>query len=252
MTSLIDGALSLRDMTVQLGGRTIIDGASTVFVKGAAHAVIGRSGAGKSVLLKAATGLLPLTSGEVQLGSVVASGVDAGAFSALRQRVVFVHQDPALLDDLNVLDNIRFPLSRRGVAPREQSARLERWLTALQLVDVLSARPSALPPGRLRQVALCRALCLQPEFLVVDEPTTGLDPESAREVDAALSRLGQMGSTLITITHDLRALAGLRPTLHWIDRGKVLYTGPYADSPSTRPAPLRALLAGGSPPQAGC
>lgn len=191
-------ALELQDVVVVLGGRVVLEGASAAFEKGLLHAVIGRSGAGKSVLMKAACGLLPVASGSIRRGDVV-----------------FVHQDPALMDDLTVDENVRFAVERRaGVKRSEARARVERWLRALGLVDVRDRRPLEISPGVQRKVALARALCLSPETLVVDEPTTGLDPEAALAVDDALRALHRAaGATVIVVTHAPRSVARLSPTL---------------------------------------
>ncbi len=241
--------LSCAGVRVELGGRTLIDGAGAVFEGGRMHAVVGRSGAGKSVLMKALTGLLPMTSGSVTVeGDGHAARVSAGdddGFARLRERVVFVHQDPALLDDLSALENVRFALfRRRGRSAADPAA----WLERLSLNDERHKLPREMTPGALRRVALCRALVLEPEVLIVDEPTTGLDPLAAREVDDALAALATSGSTLIVITHDVRSLERLSPTLTWVHEGRVAWRGPFEDDSGRRAArdtaPLVALLEG--------
>lgn len=243
--------LSCEKVRVVLGGRTVLDDATVTFEGNRLHAVVGRSGAGKSVLLKALTGLLPMTGGRVLVrGDGVETRADAGddaAFARLRQRVVFVHQDPALLDDLSIEENVRFALLRkRGRGPR-QDDEVNAWLERLSLASQRHRLPRELTPGALRRAALCRALVLAPEVLVVDEPTTGLDPVAAREVDDALAALATSGSTLIVITHDVRSLDRLTPTLTWVHEGRVAWRGPYPEEARrVRPdtAPLRALLEG--------
>jgi phospholipid/cholesterol/gamma-HCH transport system ATP-binding protein len=232
---------------VELGGQVLIEGASASFAGGELHAIVGRSGAGKSVLMKAVTGLLPLVSGTVSLEEpdaalMVQAGDDEG-FAKLRQSVVFVHQDPALLDELTVYENVTFALRRRRGASLEAA---EPWLARLGLDEQRDLLPRQLTPGGLRRVALCRALCLQPAVLVVDEPTTGLDPVAGREVDDALAALVGAGSTLVIISHDLRSLARLKPTLWWVHEGRVAFTGPYGARLPSEPslAPLDALLEG--------
>jgi ABC-type multidrug transport system ATPase subunit len=234
-------ALTVDHVSVTLGGHRVLIGASASFALGARHAVIGRSGAGKSVLMKASTGLLPLASGTVSLDALTADASTPSVFAALRQRVAFVHQDPALLDDISVRDNVRFVAERRLSSGVEEEA--DRWLAALSLEEVQHERPPTLSPGRLRKVAIARALCTRPDVLIVDEPTTGLDPRAAREVDHALASLRQDGATLIVITHDLRSLELLQPSLCWVHDGSVRWQGVWERRHRQHPA-LDALLNG--------
>jgi phospholipid/cholesterol/gamma-HCH transport system ATP-binding protein len=234
-------ALVVDHLSVTLGGQRVLTGASAAFDLGERHAVIGRSGAGKSVLMKASTGLLPLTSGTVTLEKLTANASSPEVFATLRQRVAFVHQDPALLDDISVRDNVRFVAERRRVTAVE--AETDRWLEALALEEVQHERPPTLSPGRLRKVAIARALCTRPDVLIVDEPTTGLDPRAAREVDDALASLRQDGATLIVITHDLRSLDVLEPSLCWVHDGSVRWQGAWTERHGQHPA-LDALLTG--------
>ncbi|MFZ9888604.1 MAG: ATP-binding cassette domain-containing protein [Myxococcota bacterium] len=236
--------LSGEGICVELDGRTVIDDATLGFEGGMLHAVVGRSGAGKSVLMKAMTGLLPLHRGFVEVN---AGGIyrrlgpgDEEAFAFLRAQVVFVHQDPALLDDLDVLDNVLFGRIRRRSGTIIDD--VNTWLNRLSLFELRHRRPRDLSPGAQRRVALCRALVLAPAVLVVDEPTTGLDPSAAEEVDHALLELARAGSTAIIVTHDLRSLERLRPNLTWIHEGRVGWRGPYGDRQGRAALPACASL----------
>jgi phospholipid/cholesterol/gamma-HCH transport system ATP-binding protein len=239
-------ALVLENLSMQLRGKVLLHEASATFASGMIHAIVGRSGAGKSVLMKGATGLLPLRGGQVVLPNLVATAGDLNAFQKLRQRVVFVHQDPALLDDLTIEENLFFAIGRReDLDPKEASARIEKWAETLSIDGLMSKRPSQVSPGYQRRIAMVRALCTAPEILVVDEPTTGLDPIAARDVDRALLQLAELGSTLIVITHDLRSLHVLKPSLTFVEDGRVSYQGPKdGDSISSDHPGLATLLAG--------
>lgn len=199
-----DVALELIDVSVTLGGRLVIAPVTLSFAADRVHAVIGRSGAGKSVLMKAVAGLLPRR----------------GLVRVLRPPLVLVHQDPALLDELDVEDNVAFAISRHSDVPRgEQRARIEESLRALGLEGVRRRMPSMLPVAVQKRVALARALALRPGVLVVDEPTTGLDPLSAAAVDETLASLS--GTTRIIITHSPRTLERLQPDIVVVDGGHV-------------------------------
>jgi ABC-type multidrug transport system ATPase subunit len=195
-TDSADAALAIDDLTVVLGGRTIIEGASVSFPRGTATVVVGRSGAGKSVLLKAAAGLLPRVRGSVVVRA---------------PPLVFVHQDPALLDDRTVFQNVLLPASVQRVGTRaalvDDAAAV---LARLGLLAVRHLRPARLSPSQARRAALARALLLRPGVLIVDEPTTGLDPESASDVDGALAAVVDDERAVVVVTHHPRTLARLR------------------------------------------
>jgi len=182
-------ALTISHLTVRLGGRTVIDDVSLDVEDGALLAVVGRSGAGKSVLWKAACGLLERHGGDVVVQ---------------RPPLVFVHQDPALLEDRSVRDNLALglPLTGSDTLITEVAARLH-------LLDVLDVPAHRLSPAQARRAALARALVRSPGILVVDEPTTGLDAIAAADVERALAAVGAGGAAVVVITHHPRTLASL-------------------------------------------
>jgi ABC-type transporter Mla maintaining outer membrane lipid asymmetry ATPase subunit MlaF len=189
-------ALSLRHVCVDLAGRRVIDDVSVAFPLGTASVVVGRSGAGKSVLLKAAAGLLPRAAGEVLVHV---------------PPLVFVHQDPALLDDLDVLGNVLLPASAQRLRPRDVLVDdALALLVRLGLRDVARRKPASLSPSQQRRCALARALLLRPGVLIVDEPTTGLDPARAHDVDDALVDVVAPERAVVVVTHHPRTLARLR------------------------------------------
>lgn len=235
------GALLVRGLSVVRDGRALLTDAHATFARGQVHAVVGRSGAGKSVLMKAATGLLEASAGSVSLDDVTARAGDARAFATLRARVVFVHQDPALLDDLTVRENVAFARARSATRG-DVDGDVERALSSLGLVDVGQRLPREISPGQQRTAAFARALVLAPDFLVVDEPTTGIDPASARAVYGALAEVFARGTTLVIVTHDRRLLAALSPRLVAVHDGLVVFEGSLGDARRLRPRPLDALL----------
>jgi len=183
-------ALTLTGVGVALGGRVIVDDVTATFAPRSVTVVVGRSGAGKSVLFKAVAGLIPRSHGDVVVHV---------------PPLVFVHQDPALLEDRTVLENLGFFAFARG-GPREAVLRrIDEVIGALGL-DALLQRPAGtLSPAQARRVALGRALVLRPGVLIVDEPTTGLDPVDVDDVgDALVHAAGE--AALIVITHHPRTI----------------------------------------------
>lgn len=234
-------ALEIHGLSVVVGERTLLLEANARFARGILHAVVGRSGAGKSVLMKAACGLMESTRGSVAIDDVHAQAGDAAAFARLRSRAVFVHQDPALLDDLTLAENIAFAGARllsRDVC----TSRVARAIEQLGLDDKRGALPRDVSPGVLRRAALARALVLEPQFLIVDEPTTGTDPMTAREIDRALADVAARDTTLIVVTHDRRSIALLRPRLTFVENATVSFQGTLDEARNSGPATLARLL----------
>lgn len=229
--------LSLADLHVVLGGARLLAPTTLTLDPQVTWAIVGASGAGKSVLMKAALGLLPLTGGRATLdtpaGRIVASAGDRGAFAQIRQHIAYVPQDPALLDDLAVADNLRFAARRlRGEAESLRVA--PRVAEQLGLGPYLQKSPAALPLGVRRRVALGRALCLQPAGLVLDEPTSGLDPAAAEAVRETLAGLQVRAGLLVVITHDPRCVERLAASCIQVEQGRVGLAGVGR---ATEPAP---------------
>jgi len=196
-------ALSIVDVDVVIGGRLVVQGVSLTLAAGSVTAVVGRSGAGKSVLWKSIAGLIPRSRGTVVVGV---------------PPLVFVHQDPALLDDRSVHDNLLlFALAdnannaNNNANAHDVDARALDIARRLGIGQLLPVAAAALSPAQARRVALARALVLRPGVLVVDEPTTGLDVMAAAEVDRALVDSVASGTgALVVITHHPRTLAALQ------------------------------------------
>jgi ABC-type multidrug transport system ATPase subunit len=206
-------ALLIDDVSVVLGGRVVVDHASVDVEAGSVTAVVGKSGAGKSVLMKAAAGLLPRSGGKVVVSA---------------PPLVFVHQDPALLDDVDVWHNVSLPARVRAL-PHDASPVLQQ----LGLSPVAHLLPARLSPSQARRAALARALLLAPGVLIVDEPATGLDPVAGDDVDDALCGLvGDAARALVVITHHPRTLQRLtalpRSRVVVVDAGRVFAQGAQA------------------------
>lgn len=248
----MNASLRIVDWQVEAAGQTLIDGVDVHFAAQRVWGVVGRSGAGKSVLLKSALGLMPARAGFVELslgGDHIRAEPDhPAAFARIRQHVAFVPQDPALMDDLTAQQNVAFAISRLG---RHASARVQTevqmWLERFGLTPIAGQIAARLSPGQQRKVALCRALALAPTILVLDEPTTGLDLDSAAEITTSLQELATQGTTLIVISHDVRCLRALSPDLVWVDQGRIGYQGPYPQDRTELPPELVPLVFGAFP-----
>jgi phospholipid/cholesterol/gamma-HCH transport system ATP-binding protein len=181
--------------------------------------VVGQSGSGKSVLCRLAVGLLRPDRGQVRVLGQAVSGLPERRLQALRAKVPYLVQGPALLDWLTVEENVRL------TAPGRSAEVASRALAQLGLEDWKDRLPTTLGPAAKKRVAIARALALGPEYLLLDEPTTGLDRASARRVNAAIGQLKTAGFGALVVTHDYESLRQLADRVLVIARGKAAFLG---------------------------
>ncbi len=189
--------------------------------------IIGGSGAGKTTLLKILIGLDRPTSGVVYLSGEPISHLSESRFNQVRQKFGMVFQYSALLDSLNVLDNVAFPLvEHTSLSTREIRERVREKLGVLGLDGIETRMPSELSGGMKKRVGLARALMLEPEVLMYDEPTSGLDPLSSRVVDDLIRETrDRFGVTSIVISHDMAGALATADYIYVLSRGRVANQG---------------------------
>lgn len=227
------------------GGRIVLDGVSLSLSRGETLVVLGRSGTGKSVLLKVLHGLLPPDAGTVRLFGVAWEAADAATRAALRRRIGFLFQGGALFDSLSVFDNIAFPLRECvGAGEAEIRDRVAELLSACGLSpDAAEKMPAELSGGMRKRVALARALALSPDALFYDEPTTGLDPATSAAVAGLVAEMGaRFGVAQIVVTHDIPLALRVAHRMALLEGGRFVWEGtPEAFRESADPR-VRAFL----------
>jgi tungstate transport system ATP-binding protein len=214
--------IEIRDLVVQRGNRTALTVQELDVQPGEVLALVGPNGAGKSTLLLALAHLLPVQSGEILFG-----GRSLHEWNALdyRRRLSFVFQDPLLLD-LSVADNVALGLNFRGIWKQEATRRTDHWLRLLGIETLAKRRASELSGGEAHRVSLARALVLDPELLLLDEPFAALDPPTrARLIDDLSALLANDQRATILVTHDLKEAARLAHRIGIIVRGKLRQVG---------------------------
>ncbi len=189
--------------------------------------IIGGSGAGKTTLLKILVGLERPTTGNVFLSGEVMTGIGEGALNRLRRRFGMVFQYSALLDSMNVLENVAFPLREHtSLSNSEIRDRVREKLGVLNLAGTEDKMPSELSGGMKKRVGLARALMLEPEVLMYDEPTSGLDPLSARLVDELITETRErFGVTSVVISHDMAGALRTADQIYVLSKGTVAARG---------------------------
>ncbi len=219
---LAEAALRISNLAVKRGGRLVLEVETLSIRSGEVLAVVGPNGAGKSTLLLTLARLLKPEHGEIWF-----NGKPAAAESALRyrRRIGLVMQDP-LLFDMSVYENVASGLTFRGVPKNEIAPRVEKWLAQLGISHLAGRRASELSGGEGQRVSLARALVLDPELLLLDEPFSALDsPTRTRLIDDLGRILPESGVTTIFITHDLAEARKLGDRLAVLLDGKLIQTG---------------------------
>jgi phospholipid/cholesterol/gamma-HCH transport system ATP-binding protein len=194
-------------------------------------AVLGRSGTGKSVLLKLMIGLQKPDSGSVRIAGREMAGLDSAQLNEVRKNVGFLFQQAALYDSLSVEENVAFPLTRHAsLSEADKKARVKELLANVGMGEELQKMPSEISGGMQKRVGLARALALDPHILLFDEPTAGLDPITAEEIGKLILELKEKRKmTAVVVTHDVRNAKVFSDRLLVVHEGNILAEGTFAD-----------------------
>lgn len=233
-----DLILTIRNLHKCFGSQVVLDGASLDVPRGSLVIVLGRSGVGKSVLLKCLADIVVPDSGEIIFDGRRLTADDAAARADFRRRCSFLFQSNALFDSLTALENVALPLEQTTNLPaKELIDRSMEALTQLDLQHYADRYPSQLSGGMQKRLALARAIVTKPELVLFDEPTAGLDPLRRNAVFAMIARYQrQFRFTALVVTHDVpeALLAGDRVAL--LDNGRMCFQGtPTEFASSTHP-----------------
>ncbi|MGA9671932.1 MAG: ABC transporter ATP-binding protein [Terracidiphilus sp.] len=224
--------LAVRNLHKSFEGHRVLNGISLSVNRGETLAVLGRSGTGKSVLLRLIIGLVEPDSGSVCIHGQDISRLTLDQLGEFRKKMGFLFQHAALYDSLTVGENVAFPLEhhRREMSRSEKDNRVKTLLAEVGMERDVDKMPSDISGGMQKRVGLARALVLDPEILLLDEPTAGLDPISSGEIDdlvLTLQREHQMAS--IVVTHDLHSAKTIANRLALLDKGNVVIEGSFED-----------------------
>jgi phospholipid/cholesterol/gamma-HCH transport system ATP-binding protein len=198
--------------------------------RGQTVVVLGRSGTGKSVLLKLIVGLLKPDSGSIRIDGQEVVGLEMDRLNAIRKKIGFLFQQAALYDSLTVEQNVAFPLTRHtALSGQERSDKVRSLLASVGMERDLDKMPSDISGGMQKRVGLARALALDPDILLFDEPTSGLDPITAAEIGELIMKLKkERNLTSIVVTHDVHGAKSFADRVVLLREGKVLMDGTFA------------------------
>ena len=214
------------------GNQKVLNGINLSVSSGETLAVLGRSGTGKSVLLRLIIGLQKPDSGSVRVQGQDITGLDLDRLAEIRKKMGFLFQHAALYDSLTVAQNVAFPLQhhKKEMSKSEQDDRVKQLLAEVGMESDLEKMPSDLSGGMQKRVGLARALALEPDILLLDEPTAGLDPISSAEIDDLVLKLQKehhMAS--IVVTHDLHSAKTIADRLALLNEGNVVIEGSFEE-----------------------
>ena len=240
----VDAAVRFERVTKAFDGRKVLDGVTFEIRPGSGFVILGRSGTGKSVTLRHMVGLVLPDEGQVWIGGDEISALRGTELSRVRRRIGFLFQAGALFDSISVGENVAFPLRRHTkLADREIRSRAAAKLAAVGLEREYDKMPAALSGGMRKRVGLARALALDPAILLVDEPSAGLDPITADEIDNLLGDLKEQGGvTLVVVTHNIPSARRLGDELVMLHEGRIVARGTPADMDASTDALVRAFM----------
>ncbi len=225
------GRIEFQNIYKSFGPKHVLRGVDLVVEPGEVFFIIGQSGAGKSVLVKHLVGLIEPDQGKIFLDDLEVTSLSEQEFYPVRKRCAMVFQNSTLFDSMTLQENVALPIRKHTKANSKEA--LEQALEKLRLVGMhhYAARyPADFGDGMRKKVAIARALTLDPEYVIFDEPTTGIDPISAAMVDKLIRHLSDhLGVTSIVISHDLRSIFGIADRIAMLYKGKLILDGTQQD-----------------------
>ncbi len=219
--------IEVRELRKSYGNHRVLDGVSFGIEKGESVVIIGRSGGGKSVLLKHVIGLLQPDAGRVLIAGEDITAMNERELIRVRQRFGMLFQGAALFDSMTVAENVAFAFRRqRGLTAGEVARKVATALEMVDLPGLENKKPSELSGGMKKRVGLARAIVYQPEIVLYDEPTTGLDPIVADSIDQLIIRVRErMRVTTVVVTHDMRSARRVGQRILMLHNKKIYANG---------------------------
>ena len=219
--------IKVDDIYKSFGSNEVLKGITTEFFQGQVNQIIGRSGSGKTVLLKLIVGLLTPTSGGINYDGVDFLKLDKKELRALRMKIGMLFQGSALFDSMTVEENIRFPLDMfTNMTRKEKLNRVNYCLERVSLEGVNDKYPSETSGGMQKRVGIARAIVLEPEYLFCDEPNSGLDPKTALTIDELIRDITEeKNMTTIVNTHDMNSVMEHGDNIILLHHGEIAWRG---------------------------
>jgi phospholipid/cholesterol/gamma-HCH transport system ATP-binding protein len=238
----------IRGLTKRYGNRIVLDDLDFDIRRGECFVILGRSGTGKSVTLRQLNGLEKPEAGSVVFDGTDLTQLEERELFPIRRRIAMLFQGGALFDSMNVLDNVAFPLrehKKKEMGAREIAETVRHKLALVGLKDVERKMPSDLSGGMRKRVALARSLALDPEVVLFDEPTTGLDPITSATIGKLINSIQkELGVTAVVVTHDIPLARRVGDRIALLVDGSFCFVGGWGEADSNKDPRLADFLAG--------
>jgi phospholipid/cholesterol/gamma-HCH transport system ATP-binding protein len=203
-TENISPIIKIKDLRKSFEQNHVLNGFSMELQKGENLVIMGKSGSGKSVMIRCLVGLMQPDSGEIEIMSKDIINLEQKELNNLRTEIGFLFQGSALYDSMTVRENLKFPLRKREIDSTDAEDLVLEALKSVGLTEAIDLMPIELSGGMKRRIALARAIILHPKIIIYDEPTTGLDPITAKEIIELMRNIQAMyGASSLIITHDV-------------------------------------------------
>jgi phospholipid/cholesterol/gamma-HCH transport system ATP-binding protein len=247
--TMTEPLIQFKQVVKRFGDNAVLNGVDLSIYQGQVTTIIGKSGIGKSVLLKHIIGLLEPNAGEILFQGQAIDAMTAADRKALKMKFSYMFQGTALFDSMTVYENVALPLKEKGrIAFSEIESRVGAKLSQLDLEGIEDKYPSQLSGGMKKRVAMARALVTEPQIVLFDEPTTGLDPIRKNAAHAMIAQYQKtFGFTGVMVSHEIPDVFYISQRIAMLDQGKIIFQGsPEAIQNSTEPV-IRQFIRGQEP-----
>jgi phospholipid/cholesterol/gamma-HCH transport system ATP-binding protein len=224
--------ITVRHLSKSFGTNTVLSDLNLILYKGENVVILGKSGSGKSVLIKCIIGLMKPDIGSINVLGEEVTQLDREKLDSIRVKTGFLFQSNALYDSMTVRENLEFPLRRHSIklSPEETVNKVMEVLTNVGLAHTVDMMPAELSGGMRKRIALARTLILNPDIMLYDEPTTGLDPVTGREISGLMVELGEKYNTSsLIISHDMNCIRATADRIVMLIEGKCYAEGSYEE-----------------------
>jgi len=238
--------ITYRGISITLGGRRILEDVSLEINEGEVFCIIGKSGVGKSVMIKQLVGLLRPDSGSIEFEGEEVTAMDEQRLESLRKRCGMVFQHATLFDSMSCVENVALPLRKhQGLNAQRARERALGYLAQVGVAHLADRDPATLGPGLRKLVAIARTMTLEPRAILFDEPTTGLDPLAARKFDSLVrGPLAASRVTQVVVSHDVRSIFDIASRVAMLHEGRLRFLGSAQELAASADSVVRAFIEG--------